>query len=179
MSVLFLWIQLHSIQSISIPFHRLAYSRKVPFSYSMSHSHCFFSKISIIQFSLWPLSDGAAVCRDLVALVLCCCQSSVQLQHPFRVCLKAYQLGNPILRPDQSRQQLHKAPKFFFPHLLFCVLWCPPHRYCTGQQEWWNSKLPAQHTKQLSAIVSVLNEYSCQALTFGYLFLIMFFFYHF
>lgn len=102
----------HTVNIDSFPTLSL-FSQSSLFLLNVSFS-LFFSKVSIIQFSLWPLSDGAAVCRDLVALVLCCCQSSVQLQHPFRVCLKAYQLGNPILRPDQSRQQLHKAPKFFF-----------------------------------------------------------------
>lgn len=174
-------------QSFSCKLNSIYYNQYRFFCYSLaysffsfcstSHSHS-FSQISVIWFSWCPLFDGAAVCRDLAALVLRRCQSSVQLQHPFRVRLKAYQLGNSILCPDQSRQQLHKASKFFS-HTLFCVLWCSPHRYCTGKLEWWNPKLPPRHTKQLSAIISILNESPCQALTFYLIYLFIFIFYHF
>lgn len=74
--------------------------------------------------SLCALSLTGLLFAVTLQLLLRCCQSSVQLQHPFRVLLKAYQLGNPILCPDQSRQQLHKASKFFHTHsfVFFDVL---------------------------------------------------------
>ncbi len=118
-----------------------------------------------------------------VTLQLLCCAAASRLSN-YSILLgsASKHISLAILFSVQIKADSNftKPLSFFHTHTLFCVLWCSPHRYCTGQQELWNSELPPQHTKQLSAIVSVLNESSCQALTFCYFFFIFFFFfYHF